>query len=91
MGTDGGDAAHRQALIVLSSACRGWARTAHYVTALADDGEVQLRSEVGAPSRYFIRRRGVDRLELTESDLDGGMANILCCSLPRSTSWSVTS
>jgi hypothetical protein len=39
---------------------------------LFDDGEILLRSEAGAPSRYFIRRRGDDRLELTESDPDGG-------------------
>jgi hypothetical protein len=70
--TDGGGAAHGQAPVALSSACLGWARTAHYVTALSDDGEVQLRSEAGAPNRYFIRRRGNDRLELTESDPEGG-------------------
>jgi hypothetical protein len=29
---------------------------------------VQLRSDVGAPTRYFIRRRGPDRLELTQAD-----------------------
>jgi hypothetical protein len=29
---------------------------------------VQLRSEAGAPTRYFIRRRGADRLELTLAD-----------------------
>ena len=45
----------------------GWARTAHYITAIAN-GDVQLRSEAGVPTRYFIRRRGPDRLELTQSD-----------------------
>ena len=45
----------------------GWARTAHYITAIAN-GDVQLRSEAGIPTRYFIRRRGPDRLELTQSD-----------------------
>lgn len=68
MGTDGGTAAHRQDPIALSAACLGWARAAHYVTSLADDGEVQLRSQAGAPTRYFVRRRGADRLELTEVD-----------------------
>ena len=50
--------------------CLGWARTAHYITAVADDGDVQLRSESGAPTRYFIRRRGADRLELNQADDD---------------------
>lgn len=63
-----GDAAPRsQAPIALSAACIGWARSAHYITEPADDGSVQLRSEAGAPSRYFIRRRGTDRLVLTEA------------------------
>lgn len=57
--------------IPLSEGCVGWARTAGYVTAVADDGEIQLRSQVGAPTRYCIRRRGPDRLELTQAD-DGG-------------------
>ena len=54
--------------ILLSDDCVGWARTAGYVTTVADDGEIQLRSEVGAPTRYYIRRRGPDRLELTQAD-----------------------
>lgn len=54
----------------LSTQILGWARTANYATAIADDGDVQLRSLVGAPTRYFIRRRGPDRLELTQTDLD---------------------
>ncbi|MGP4057763.1 Imm61 family immunity protein [Mycobacterium sp. 4D054] len=48
----------------------GWASTAHYVTTVAEDGDFQLRSEAGAPTRYFIRRRGADRLELTQADDD---------------------
>jgi hypothetical protein len=52
----------------LSSECLGWARTAHYITVIADDGDVQLRSEAGTPTRYCIRRRGPDRLELTQAD-----------------------
>lgn len=59
---------HAQAPIALSDACVGWARTARYVTTVAVDGDVQLRSEAGAPTRYFIRRRGTDRLELTQAD-----------------------
>ncbi len=54
--------------IALSAACIGWARSAHYITEPVDDGEVQLRSEAGAPSRYFVRRRGADRLVLTEAE-----------------------
>ena len=57
--------------IALSAACIGWARSAHYITEPVDDGDVQLRSEAGAPSRYFIRRRGTDRLVLTEVEDDG--------------------
>jgi hypothetical protein len=52
----------------LSTEVLGWARTAHYVSAVADDGDVQLRSDAGAPTRYFIRRRGPDRLELTRAE-----------------------
>ena len=62
--------ARRGAAIDLSAECLGWAQAAHYVSAVAEDGDVQLRSMVGAPSRYFIRRRGADRLELTEA-VDG--------------------
>uniref|UniRef100_A0A5Q5BT21 Uncharacterized protein n=2 Tax=unclassified Mycobacterium TaxID=2642494 RepID=A0A5Q5BT21_MYCSS len=51
----------------LSADVLGWARTAHYVTAIADDGDIQLRSDAGAPTRYYIRRRGPDRLELTQT------------------------
>lgn len=52
----------------LSTEVLGWARTANYVAVIADDGDVQLRSHAGAPTRYFIRRRGPERLELTQSD-----------------------
>lgn len=52
----------------LSADVLGWARTAHYVTAIAEDGDIQLRSEAGTPTRYYIRRRGSDRLELTQTD-----------------------
>lgn len=50
----------------LSDDVRGWARTAHYT--VSEDGEIQLRSEASAPTRYYIRRRGPDRLELTQAD-----------------------
>lgn len=53
----------------LSTEVLGWARTAHYDSTIADNGDVQLRSLAGAPTRYFIRRRGPDRLELTQADL----------------------
>ncbi|KUH91776.1 Imm61 family immunity protein [Mycobacterium sp. IS-1556] len=70
MGLEGVAAAHGHAPIALSDDCVGWARTAHYLTAVADDGDVQLRSEAGAPGRYFVRRRGANRLELTQADDD---------------------
>lgn len=54
----------------LSSECREWALTANYTTAEEDDGTVVFRSETDASTRYFIRRRGTDRLELTQSDDD---------------------
>lgn len=54
----------------LSTEVLGWARTAHYVSTVADDGDVQLRSDAGAPTRYFIRRRGPERLELTQAEDD---------------------
>ncbi len=56
----------------LSADCQGWARTAHYTLTVADDGDVMLRSEIGDSTRYFIRRRGPNRLELTQSDDDAG-------------------
>ncbi|AFM20293.1 hypothetical protein Mycch_5658 (plasmid) [Mycolicibacterium chubuense NBB4] len=65
MGTD--DAAGAHGPVGLSADCLGWARTAHYLAAAAEDGDLQLRSEAGAPTRYFVRRRGPDRLELTEA------------------------
>lgn len=67
-----GDAAPGSpAPIALSAACIGWVRSAHYIAEPADDGGVQLRSEAGAPSQYFVRRRGTDRLVLTEAEDDG--------------------
>lgn len=53
--------------LTLSADVLGWARTAHYVTTIAEDGDVQLRSEAGAPTRYYIRRRGPNRWELTQA------------------------
>ena len=63
-------AARRTSRLASVRSVFGWARAAHYVSAIADDGDVLLRSEVGAPSRYFIRRRRGERLELTEA-VDG--------------------
>lgn len=54
--------------LTLSADVLGWARTAHYLTTIAEDGDVQLRSEAGAPTRYYIRRRRADRWELTQAD-----------------------
>ena len=45
-----------------------WARCAHYVSSVVDDGDLQLRSQAGVPTRYYIRRRGRDRFELTQAD-----------------------
>ncbi|MCV7286123.1 hypothetical protein H7J87_12370 [Mycolicibacterium wolinskyi] len=52
----------------LSSDCHGWALTANYSLTNADDGSVMLRSETDPATRYFIRRRGPERLELTQAD-----------------------
>ncbi|WP_241479926.1 Imm61 family immunity protein [Mycolicibacterium neoaurum] len=70
MGRDREATPHPRVPVALTAECVGWARTAHYVTTVAEDGDVQLRSEAGAPTRYFIRRRGADRLELTQLDDD---------------------
>ncbi|MFW0154066.1 Imm61 family immunity protein [Mycobacterium sp. smrl_JER01] len=42
----------------------------------AENGDLQFRSEVGAPTRYFVRRRGSDRFELTQS-FDGDAEQLL--------------
>ncbi|OMC51908.1 hypothetical protein A5742_17355 [Mycolicibacterium fortuitum] len=56
----------------LSTECHGWALTANYAVSTADDGDLMLRSETDPATRYFIRRRGRDRLELTQAhDEDG--------------------
>ncbi|MBU8813182.1 MULTISPECIES: Imm61 family immunity protein [Mycobacteriaceae] len=53
----------------LSPDCLGWARTAGFVHRRDDEaGIVELRSEVGAPIRYVIRRPAVGRVELVEVD-----------------------
>ncbi len=46
----------------------GWARSARYVTTTDVRGDIQLRSEAGVSTRYYVRRRGADRLELTQTD-----------------------
>lgn len=55
----------------LSSECREWALTANYTLTEDDDGTAVFRSETDPSARYFIRRRGPGRLELTQSDDDG--------------------
>lgn len=68
MGTRDRPAGHAYGPLALSADCLGWARTAHYLASVVDDdGDVELRSEAGAPTRYSVRRRGADRLELTEA------------------------
>lgn len=62
--------------LALSAQCRDWARTANY-TVLDEDGVVVFRSETDSSARYFIRRRGPDRLELTQSDDDAGERPVL--------------
>lgn len=53
----------------LSAECVGWARTAGFVCNRDDSARtVELRSELGAPVSYVVRRRPPDRLELTEVD-----------------------
>ncbi|WP_234904152.1 Imm61 family immunity protein [Mycolicibacterium frederiksbergense] len=56
----------------LSEACQRWAQAANYSLITSDSGEMMLRSAAAHQSRYFIRRRGADRLELTESDPETG-------------------
>ena len=68
VGEDARGEARRRAAIRLGDDCVGWARAAHFLTAVADDGDTQLRSEAGAPTRYFVRRRRVERLELTQTE-----------------------
>jgi hypothetical protein len=68
VGTRDRPAGHAYGPLALSADCLGWARTAHYLASVVDDdGDVELRSEAGAPTRYSVRRRGADRLELTEA------------------------
>lgn len=53
----------------LSPDCLGWARAAGFVHRTDDEaGIVELRSGVGAPIRYVIRRPAMDRVELVEVD-----------------------
>ncbi len=55
----------------ISPECRDWARAANYALAGDEDGTVVFRSEIDFSTRYFIRRRGTGRLELSLSDDDG--------------------
>lgn len=55
---------------VISRECLGWARAANYVCEVDDSaGVMTLRSEAGAPTRYFVRQRARDRLELSRIDI----------------------
>lgn len=56
--------------LILSAETRAWAQTANYTMTEDEDGTVVFRSETDSFARYFIRRRGVDRLQLTQSDED---------------------
>lgn len=72
LGRQGGDDAcvPPQPVPALSTECVGWIRTANYRCEVADDS-IMMSSQVGAATRYFIRRRGADRLELSKTeDLD---------------------
>lgn len=51
----------------LSAECVGWIRTANYRCEAADDS-IMLSAQAGAATRYYIRRRGIDRLELSKTD-----------------------
>jgi hypothetical protein len=63
---------------VLSAECLGWARTANYSSAAGDGETTVLRSEAGPPTRYYIRRRGDDRLEWTfQADEDAAERHVL--------------
>lgn len=62
---------------VLGAACLDWARTANYAVSTDDTGAVMFRSETDSSARYFVRRRGADRLELTQSDEDDGERPVL--------------
>jgi hypothetical protein len=55
----------------LSADFLGWAQFARFVLTTADDGDMMFRSEKDPSTSYFIRRRGPDRLELTQADEDG--------------------
>lgn len=61
----------------VSAETRAWAQTANYTMTEAEDGTVVFRSETDSSARYFIRRRGVDRLQLTQSDEDDGERPVL--------------
>lgn len=50
---------------MLSTECLGWARTANYFCAAGVGETTVLSCEAGPPTRYYIRRRGGDRVELT--------------------------
>jgi hypothetical protein len=60
------------AAAVLSADCLGWVRAAIYSCVTEDADTTMLRCEGGPSTRYYIRRRGADRLELaSQADEDG--------------------
>ncbi|RUP26284.1 MAG: hypothetical protein EKK51_30540 [Mycolicibacterium sp.] len=63
--------------LIVSAETRAWAQTANYTMAEDEDGTVVFRSETDSSARYFIRRRGVDRLQLSQSDEDDGERPVL--------------
>lgn len=63
--------------LIVSAETRAWAQTANYAMTEAEDGTVVFRSETDSSARYFIRRRGVDRLQLSQSDEDDGERPVL--------------
>ena len=46
----------------------GWARTAHYITAIANDGDVQLRRKPASRRGTSSAAAAPNRLELNQSD-----------------------
>lgn len=56
--------------MILGEDCLGWVRAAGFYPVIADDGDVHLRSQKQPSTGYFIRRRGLERFELTQDDED---------------------
>lgn len=63
--------------MILGEDCLGWVRAAGFLPVIAEDGDVHLRSQKQPSTAYFIRRRGPERFELTQSDEDDRAENAL--------------